>query len=203
MERQPTVAASQILLGPIPVMSSPAWSRVLIDLSALLNEFLVFHLRRAYELQHGIAEQIRVLPSVLSPLELIEVRLKMLSAHLMIRADDSPLKQAPRALYAVRMNIAAYPLFRAMVDRLMRCIGVGNAFVRRVLVGHETLGIGTGVFQHEAMQGFLGSAFLPLQPDLAAALDRTEHHRLAIHVSASNVFPFAADVGLVDLHHAT
>ena len=72
---------------------------------------------------------------------------KVLGAHLMIRTHDSPLKQAPYALYSVRVYVATYPFFGAMVDCLMRCVGVRNSDIRGILVGrqdHLTAGIGRG-----------------------------------------------------------
>src|SRR6185295_19764168 len=75
-------------------------------LSEFLNEFLVFHLWRIDESSQCISKQIWILSSIEAPLELIEVRLKVLSRNLVKRADQRTLKQAPNALNAVCVDIA-------------------------------------------------------------------------------------------------
>jgi len=53
-------------------------------LGALLDGFLEFHLRRVQQAHQRIAEQVRIVALVEAPLKLIEVRLKMLPAELVI-----------------------------------------------------------------------------------------------------------------------
>ena len=45
----------------------------------------------------------------------------MLHAHFMICTDDRPLKKAPNAFYAVRVDVAMNPFLFGVVDRAAPC----------------------------------------------------------------------------------
>ena len=72
-----------------------------------------------------------VLAVAVPPLQLFEVAVKVLLAHLAERADDAPLEQRPHALDAVRVNSAVNPLLDAVVHGLMAGVVVGDAEVGR------------------------------------------------------------------------
>jgi len=72
----------------------------------------------------------------------------------MKRTNDGPLEQRPRALDAVRVDITTNPLFCAMVDRLMNGVGVSDALVGRVLIGHQALRFGAYGVLHESVPCF-------------------------------------------------
>src|SRR5580692_2986467 len=93
-----------------------------------------------------------VVALVESPLKFVKVCVHVLGADLMIRTNDRPLEQRPYALNRVRVDIAAYPFLRAMVDRLMRRVGVGYSNVTRSLIGYQALSICRSGFEHEVMQ---------------------------------------------------
>src|SRR5690348_14294084 len=124
----------------------------------------------------------------------------MLCAHLMIGTNDRSFEERPNALHAVCMNIAAHPLFQAMINGLMLCIFIRYSFISRTLVGHDPFSCWIGGFFDKRMQGFFSSflaAFLDPQPDLTAPLKSTEDHRLVFDVPTTNVSTPTPDICLV------
>src|ERR1022692_3983243 len=107
----------------------------------------------------------------------------MLGADLMIGTNDRPLKQRPDALYGVRVNIAAYPFFGAMVDRFVRRIRVRDAAIAGMIVGHEPLGGWFRGFRDELFQQLSAGFFttvLDADSDISAPLDRAKNHGLVV-----------------------
>src|ERR1700683_2212093 len=79
----------------------------------------------------------------------------MLGADLMIRTFDGPLKEAPYAFYGVRMNITTNPLFGAVVNGLVCCVGVGDPNITGGFISHPAFSLGINSLCHECMEHFL------------------------------------------------
>src|SRR5437763_1898469 len=60
----------------------------------------------------------------------------MLHAQLVIRADDRAFEKTPNVLNGIGVNVAVYPLFFAMVHRLMSRIGIAYTSIKNRL-DHE------------------------------------------------------------------
>ena|SRR5436190_3443806 len=58
----------------------------------------------------------------------------MFRRQLVIRPDDGTLKQAPHALYAVSVNVSAYPFLCRIIDCFMAGIGVCYSPVVPILI---------------------------------------------------------------------
>src|ERR1700722_3465139 len=125
----------------------------------------------------------------------------MFGADLMIRTNDRPLKQAPDALNGVSVNIATHPLFGAVVNGLMCCVGVGNTKVTGSFIGHQAFGLGINSLCHERMKHFSTGllAAIHAKPDLSAAFYGSEYHRLSFETATAHVTLLAAAIGLVKL----
>jgi hypothetical protein len=59
-----------------------------------------------------------------SPFRLIYIPPEVLGADVMVRPDNRPLDEGPHTLDAVRVNVAAYPLFSRMVNAIVLCVFV-------------------------------------------------------------------------------
>lgn len=107
-----------------------------------------------------------------APLEFLKVAVKMLCAHLMVRADNRPFEERPDTLDAVSVNVSAHPLFCAVVDAVMFGVGICDPDVTGVVVGVDFRCVGLSGFRDKTMKDFLVSAllgFLYPEPNLTAA----------------------------------
>jgi len=60
-----------------------------------------------------------ILAVVLPPLHLVEVAVEVVALDLMVRTHECAVKQAPRALDALRVDGTAHPFLGAVVDRFV------------------------------------------------------------------------------------
>src|SRR5260370_21563294 len=74
--------------------------------------------------QQHVAEQVRVVAIVEAVLKLLQVRGQMLFADLVVRADHRAVKERPRRLDGLRVNVAAHPFLFGVPDALMLCVVV-------------------------------------------------------------------------------
>jgi len=110
---------------------SNKWGQLL---RRLLNEFLVFHLIGRQQTAKRVAEKERVFALIETPFKFLKIAIQVLRAHLMVRTDDGPLEKAPDAFDPVRVNVSAYPFFRAVVNALMLCVVIADAVVAGIVV---------------------------------------------------------------------
>jgi hypothetical protein len=75
------------------------------------------------QLQESVPNEKIVVPITKSMLQFIQIGVKVLNAHLVVRADRA-FQKAPDAFDAVGMDVTARPLFGAVVDRLLAGVGV-------------------------------------------------------------------------------
>lgn len=83
------------------------------------DEFLVLQRVRVHDAPERVPEDVLVLPVVVPTLQLLEVTVHVLHAHLVERADDGSLEQAPDALDRVGVDIAHDPLLGAVIHALV------------------------------------------------------------------------------------
>ena len=87
--------------------------------SSRCHQVFVLQVFTRYQKIHRVPENELIIPIVEAVLKLIEVQIQMLRGHLVKRADERTLEQAPRALDRVRVVVVAPP------------------FVGRVAAGHS------------------------------------------------------------------
>lgn len=157
---------------------------------------------------YDCVENIRILAVIVAERELRQVQRQVCLAHIVERAHDATLQQAPEAIQVRRVNVAAHILALGMVDRLVRELtvqtGIASVFIsgdqRHPLVYRLT---------HELTQCESVGIFDDLADHISLASNRTDHTDL----SAANarqmrpfvtvaVFILAADVGFINLHFA-
>src|SRR5260370_38114370 len=103
----------------------------------------------------------------------------MLHRDLMIRTDDGSLEQRPDIFHRVRVNVSAYPFFRGMIDRLVSRIVIASTIVSREIVSHDRRGFVRKFRRDESLESFAVTIDRRIKPNLAAAFDDSENHRLA------------------------
>lgn len=86
-----------------------------------------------------VAERERVVSTVQSERELIEVGGKVLDRELMVRDDNGPLEQEPRIRNRVGVDLAPHPIIRRVVLGLMAGVSLGEVGVSLVTVGVDRL----------------------------------------------------------------
>lgn len=100
----------------------------------LRNQLLIWQVTRVNESKQRIAEQVRVLAIIESPLELVQIGIHMLRADLVKRSNNRTIEEGPRAFDIVGMGFSAHPLFGGVIHRivLMGLLArlVGRVFVR-------------------------------------------------------------------------
>ena len=96
-----------------------------------------------------------VAPVVVSPLQFFEVTIQMLDTHLVERAHQRPLEQAPDAFNAVGVHVAHNPLLHGVIDRLMPGIVVADPEIGLEFVGVDGFGF---VFNGAVDEGIEGVA---------------------------------------------
>ena len=126
----------------------------------------------------------------------------MLHADLMVRADDRPFQEAPDAFNAVRMNVAMHPLLRAMVDRLVLGVRVGDTFVARMLIGVDVLRLRGRRLVDEVMELLLVHPSQRLDPNRAFAFQRTDDCHLVPAIAPAHMAALSANVGFIHFHSA-
>lgn len=171
-------------------------------LRGFLNEFRVWKSPGLHQLRESIPKDVFVFPIVKPMLQFVQIGVQMLHAYLVIRTDDRAFKQAPHAFDAVRVNITAYPFFRAVIDRLVPRVFIGDSVVSGKLVGVDRLRLWVGVVFDKLVKRFLVRILDDLKANLALALNRTDGDGLVSTVAASHSLHLAADIGFVHFHDA-
>jgi hypothetical protein len=99
------------------------------------------------------AENIRILPVVIPELELGDIEGHVFPADLVKRADDTALKDAPKALNRVCMDCADYIAVRNMVNGFVRVIA--QTTIDAALVSRKQADLIRDDLADEALSGFL------------------------------------------------
>src|SRR6267142_4690224 len=110
--------------GSRPAHPQQASSHKRDQLRRALSECPVREHVRLEQRTQCVAEQEIVVTVVESPSELIEVRVKVLDAEMVVRAEDAALEQAPGRLDGVGVNVAAHPFLFQMIDGFVNGVGV-------------------------------------------------------------------------------
>ena len=167
----------------------------------LRDQCIVGECVRVHDAPEGVAEDVRVVPVVESPLELLEVAVHVLGAHLVERADDRPLEQAPDAFYAVRVNVSGDPLFLGMSNSLMARVVVRDSHVRPKLIGVDRFGRILHCPLDEAMEGVLLDVWDSLQADVPSALNGPGDPCLANTVARTDATATTTDQSLIHFYN--
>lgn len=106
----------------------------------------------------------------------------------MIGSYDGSLKQAPGVLYGIGMNVSAYVFLNGVVDRLMPCVVIGDAFIGSPVVRE----VGGRLVRHnlsdELVEGGAVTGLYDLEDDLSFALYGSHHDGLVV-LEASTLSP--------------
>ena len=147
-----------------------------------------------------VAEDMRVVAVVEPPLQFFEVAVHMLGAHLVERADDGALEQAPDTFNAVGVDVADDPFLGTMVDGLMAGVSVADANVALEFIGVDRLGLVAHGALDEGMERGLTDVWDALDTDAAAALDGPCYPVLVVPVGAALTLDPATYERLIYFH---
>src|ERR1700683_2618096 len=128
----------------------------------------------------------------------------MLRTDLMIRTNDTALKQAPDPFDGVRVNVSTDPLFGAVVNGLVGCVAIGNSAISWVLISHQPFCSRLCSVFDECVKYLPVSLLSALNPeaDRAAAFNGSKNHCLIVQIAATDITLLSAHIGLVDLYNA-
>lgn len=85
---------------------------------------------------YGSAEDVGVLPIVVTPLEFRDVERQILGADVVEAAHDAALQQRPEAINGLRVDDAAHIFAATVANGLVRVIG-GQANVAAMFIGGD------------------------------------------------------------------
>src|SRR5437016_12893939 len=110
----------------------------------------------------------------------------MFDAHLMIRADDRPLQEAPHALDSVSMNVPNNPFLCGVINPSVLRVGIFNSPIGWHFVCVDRFRVWCGVLVNEFVKHGLSSMWNDLQPNLALALHGSDGDSVVALVSSSH-----------------
>ena len=166
-------------------------------MSLLRNEFPKFEGFGVHDTAQRVAEDVRVTSVIVTPLQFFEVTIQMLDAHLVERAHQGPLEEAPDAFNAVGVYVTDNPFLDGVVDGLVPRVVVGNAEVGLEFVRVGGFGFVLDGAVDEAMEGVALHVRDTLKPHLPVTLDGSRDDGLVALVPASPALHLAAHVGFV------
>ena len=161
-------------------------------LSGFGDELPIGEVAGVHDPAQGVGEDARVVAVVVPPLKLFEVAVHVLLAHLVERAYQRPLEEAPHVLDVVSVNVTHNPLFVGVVNGFVAGVIVGNSQVGFKIIGVDRFGLILDRAPDELMESVSLDVRDALQADLATALDRSGHPGLVLPVAA----PTVSDLGL-------
>src|SRR6266481_27736 len=127
----------------------------------------------------------------------------MLNTHLVIRADNGTLQQAPNALNSASVNVAHTPFFGSVIDPAMLCVGVLNTPISWYFVRVDRFRVWRGVLVNELVKHGLSSMWNDLQPNLALALHGSNGDSFVALVASSHATHLPADIGFIHFNNAS
>jgi hypothetical protein len=161
---------------------------------------------------HRFPKDVGVFTIIESELKLREVQGQVFSTYVVIGAHDSALKETPKVLHAVRVDLAANVFTRLMIDGLMRVLHRLEPAITAVFVsGNQTNAI-CDRLANEATKRTRVGILDHFAEDIAFASDSADDCDFAgIGCAASAVFGahlrmtvalLAADVRFIDLNNS-
>jgi hypothetical protein len=177
----------------------------LCGIGACLIVWGLFHVLTAIDRR---AENVRVLPVVISELKLRNVQRHIFGANFVEAADNPALEDRPKAFNRVGMDRADYVLLAVVIDRLV--IVFGQAFIDPAFIGREQANPVGNHFAHESLGGFFVNVLQHAGDDVALARygtnDRSFGGRAMLAQTALAipmlVLVLSADERLVNLDNA-
>jgi len=107
---------------------------------------------------YGLAEHIGVVPIVMAELKFREVQRQVLSADIVIGAEDSTLEQSPEGIQILSVNHAGNVLASGMVRGVVRVDGV-QTLIAYVLISRYESHLIAYRLADEVLKSFCGSVF--------------------------------------------
>ena len=150
-----------------------------------------------HDTTEGVAEDMRVVPVVVAPLQFFQVAVHVLGAHLVERADDGTLEEAPHAFEAVGVNVTHNPFFGRVLDGLMARVFVADPDVRFEIIGVDRFGFVSNGSGDEGMKGLPRHVGDALDTDVSPPLDGPGHPMLVPLVGTALALSLAADQSFV------
>src|SRR5260370_38243673 len=98
----------------------------------------------------------------------------MFNTHLMIRADNRPLQEAPHALNAIGVNVANNPFLFRMINPFVLRVGIFDAPISRHFIGVDRLRVWCGVIVNELVKHGLSGVGSDWHPNLSPAWDGSD-----------------------------
>lgn len=137
-------------------------------MSTFCREFLVPQRLSVEQANDRVAEQVRILSVVEPELQLVNVGIEMLGAHLMERTDDRTVKERPHTFDPVCVNVAADVLLGSVVDGFVSRVLVCDPVVSLEFVGVDGLSFIGDNGANEPVEGGTVGTLSDLQNDVAA-----------------------------------
>ena len=144
-----------------------------------------------------VAENMRVVPVVVAPLQFFQVAVHMLDAHLVEGPDDGTLEEAPHAFDAVGVHVTHNPFFGRVLDGLMAGVVIADPDVRLEIIGVDRFGFVSNGSGDEGMKGLPLHVGDALDTDVSPSLDGPGHPMLVPLVGTALALGFAADQSFV------
>src|SRR6266487_446914 len=126
----------------------------------------------------------------------------MLNTHLMIRADDRPLQEAPNAFDAVSVNVSNNPFLSRVINPLVFCVRIFNSPISGHFIGVDRFRVRSGVVVNKLVQRSLVSVRNNLEANLALSLDCSDCDSLVTLVAASHPANLSANVGFIYFYNS-
>src|SRR6266446_7484498 len=121
----------------------------------------------------------------------------MFDTHLMIRADNRSLKEAPNALNSVGVNVADNAFLRRVIYPPMFHVGIFNSPISGHFVRIDRFRVRRSVLVNELVKHGLSSIRDNLQPNLALALHGSNGDSFVALVASSHTTHLTSDIGFI------
>ena len=164
------------------------------------HQFAVFERFRAHDPRQCIPENMRVIAVVVSPFQFLEIFVHVLDAHLVERAHERTLEEAPDAFDAVCMNVSHDPFILGMSHGFMARIMVGDADIRPQFIRVNGFGFVFYVALDKIMERSALDIGNALDADFASALDGSRNPRLVALVGMALALHLATYKRFVDFY---
>jgi hypothetical protein len=134
---------------------------------------------------YGFAEYVWVLAVVVAELKFRQVERQILSAHIVIRANDATLEQCPEGIEVLGMHAASHILSLSMVYRFMRKLAV-QMFVAYPLIRSYKINLVTDSLADKAFEGACANILDHLADNIPFTTDCSDNSGLTGTDAASS-----------------
>src|SRR6516225_2392511 len=163
----------------------------------------VWQLLSLYQFQERISKQKPIIAIVETMLQFIQVGIQMLRREFVIRPYNGAFKQAPHALYAVSVNVSAYPLVLRVLNRFMARVGIVYTLVVNVFVRVDRFTRGVGRFCYKLSKLKTIAVGNDFQADFSTALNCADHRSFILSFKAHALSADAtANIRLINFNDA-